>query len=184
MGPHQLLATTDYIRISNLAYANLTYTITDSDADGIYDPFELDADNDGCNDVLEAGYSDNNNDGILAALPTVVNSNGLVTGTSVIDGYTTPDDNNSNSTYDFQEASSLPTITLQPINTATCPGCSATISVTATNATPADNGNQYRVVLTNIGYVCGTTISNTATLTVRVNTVITNRRITYRVKKN
>ncbi len=207
------------IEDNDLAYANLTYTITDSDADGIYDPFELDADNDGCNDVLEAGYSDNNNDGILAALPTVVNSNGLVTGTSVIDGYTTPDDNNSNSTYDFQEASSLPTITLQPLNTATCPGCSATISVTATNATsyqwqifngsgwvdltdtgihsntstdtlsitdatPADNGNQYRVVLTNIGYVCGTTISNTATLTVRVNTVITNRRITYRVKKN
>ena len=207
------------IEDNDLAYANLTYTITDSDADGIYDPFELDADNDGCNDVIEAGYTDNNNDGILAALPTVVNSNGLVTGTSIIDGYTTPDDNNSNSTYDFQEASSLPTISSQPINTSICPGCSTTISVTATNATsyqwqifngtswvdltdtgihsntstdtlsitdttPADNGNQYRVVLTNIGYVCGTMISNTATLTVQVNTVITNRRITYRVKKN
>jgi len=104
-------------------------------------------------------------------------------------------------------------------NTSVCPGCSTTISVTATNATsyqwqiyngtswvdltntgihdntstdtlsitnatPADNGNQYRVVMANNGYACGTTISNTATLTVRVNTVITNRRITHRVNKN
>ncbi|MCM4172000.1 hypothetical protein DHD32_10950 [Arenibacter sp. TNZ] len=207
------------IEDNDLAYTNLTYSIADTDVDGIYDPFEIDADNDACNDVVEAGYSDNNNDGILAALPTIVNSNGLVTGTSVIDGYTTPDDNNSNGTYDFQEGSSLPTVTSQPPNTSVCPGCSTTISVTATNATSyqwqiyngtswvdltntgihdntstdtlsitnattADNGNQYRVVIANNGYACGTTISNTATLTVRVNTVITNRRITHRVNKN
>jgi hypothetical protein len=207
------------IEDNDLAYANLAYSIADTDADGIYDPFELDADNDGCNDVDEAGYSDNNNDGILAALPTSVNSWGLVTGTSVIDGYTIPDDNNSNGTYDFQEASSLPTITLQPSNTIVCPGCSTTISVTATNATsyqwqiyngtswvdltntgihsntstgnlaitdasPADNGNQYRVVMANNSYACGTTISNVVALSVQVNAVITNRKITYRVNKN
>lgn len=207
------------IEDNDSAYANLTYNITDSDNDGIYDPFEWDADDDGCNDVFEAGYTDNNNDGILADLPTIVNSNGLVIGTSVTNGYTTPDDNNSNGTYDFQEASSLPAITSQPTNTVICPGCSTTIAVTATNATsyqwqifngiswvdltntgihnntstntlsineptPGDDGNQYRVVLTNIGYVCGTTISNPAILSIRVNTVITNRRITYRVKKN
>ncbi|TLP75648.1 ice-binding family protein [Maribacter sp. ACAM166] len=207
------------IEDNDMANANLTYTIADSDVDGIYDAFEIDADNDACNDVLEAGYSDTNNDGILAALSTVVNSNGLVTGSSVIDGYTTPDDNDSNSTYDFQEASSLPTITLQPMNSVICPGCSSTFSVTPadatsyqwqifngtswldltntgihsttttdalsiTNATSADNDNQYRVVLAKNNYVCGTTISNTATLTIRGNTVITNRRRTYRVKKN
>ncbi len=207
------------IEDNDLAYANLTYAIADSDVDGIYDPFELDADNDGCKDVFEAGYTDGNNDGILAALPTLVNSNGLVTGTSVVDGYTTPNDGNSNGTYDFQEASSLPTITSQPVNIAICPGCSTTISVSATNvssyqwqifngtswidltdtgiygntttdtlsityATPADNGNQYRVVLTNNSYICDTTKSNTATLTIQVDTVISNRRITYRVDKN
>jgi len=41
---------------------------------------KIDADNDACNDVVEAGYSDNNNDGILAALPTIVNSNGFGNG--------------------------------------------------------------------------------------------------------
>lgn len=52
------------------------------------------------------------------------------------------------------------------------------------NVTTAENGNQYRVVLDNLSYVCSQTISNTAVLTVRVNTVITNRRITVRVNKN
>lgn len=207
------------IEDNDMPYANLTYAIFDSDADGIYDPYELDADNDSCNDVTEAGYTDNNSDGILAALPTTVNSVGLVTGAGVIDGYTTPDDNNLNGTYDFQEASTSPPITTQPSNTTICPGCSTTITIAATNVTsyqwqlfngvswvdltnigihggttsetliitnagPADNGNEYRVVLTNASYVCNTTISNTATLTFRVNTVISNRRITYRVKKN
>ena len=207
------------IEDNDLAYAILTYSISDADSDGIYDAFEIDADNDSCNDVLEAGYTDNNSDGILAALPTLVNSNGLVIGTNVVNGYTTPADNNTNSTYDFQEASSVPSISSQPINTAICPGCSTPISVTATNvtsyqwqffngtiwvnltntgiysdtatdtlsitnATPADNGNQYRVILTNISYVCGTTVSNTATLIVQTNTIVTNRRITHRINKN
>ncbi len=206
------------IEDNDMPYANLSYTIFDSDADGTYDPYELDADNDSCNDVIEAGYTDNNSDGILAALPTAVNANGLVTGTSVIDGYTTPDDNNSNGAYDFQEAI-IPAITTQPINSVICPGCSTTVAVVATdvssyqwqvfngiswvdltdigvyggtstatlvitNSTPSENGNQYRVVLDNVAYVCASVISSTATLTFQMNTVISNRRITYRVKKN
>jgi hypothetical protein len=43
----------------------LNYTVADSDADGIIDSQELDSDNDGCNDVIEAGFSDPDNDGIL-----------------------------------------------------------------------------------------------------------------------
>ena len=53
-----------------------------------------------------------------------------------------------------------------------------------TNATSNDSGNQYRVVLTNSSYSCAYLISNQAVLTVNVATVITNRRITYRVNKN
>lgn len=60
----------------------------------------------------------------------------------------------------------------------------STATITLTNVTTAENGNQYRVVLTNVSYICNTTISATAVLTVQVNSVITNRRITYRVKKN
>jgi hypothetical protein len=143
----------------------------------------------------------------------------LVIRASVIDGYTTPDDNNSNSNYDFQEASAAPPITTQPSNTVICPDCSTTITVVATNVTsyqlqifngvswvnltntgvhsgttsgtlvinialPSINANQYRVILTNSSYVCSTTTSNTATLTYQVHTVISNRRITYRLKKN
>ena len=53
-----------------------------------------------------------------------------------------------------------------------------------TNASPGDNGNQYRVLISSDDYSCAPTISDPATLTIRVNTVITNRRITHRVKKN
>ncbi|EAR01270.1 immunoglobulin domain-containing protein [Maribacter sp. HTCC2170] len=207
------------IENNDMPYADLTYTIRDSDTDGIYDPYELDADNDSCNDVTESGFTDNNSDGILATLPTTVSSTGLVTGTSVIDGYTAPDDNNTNGIYDFQEASAAPSISTQPSGPVICPGCSTAISVVATdvsgyqwqlfngvswvdltdtgihsgtttgtlvlaNTGPSDNGNQYRVVLTNAAFVCDTTTSITATLTYQVNTIISNRRITYRVNKN
>lgn len=63
-------------------------------------------------------------------------------------------------------------------------GGTTSATLTITNAGTSENGNQYRVVMTNNSYICGTTTSNTATLTVQVNTVITNRRITYRVNKN
>lgn len=206
------------IEDNDMPYANLTYSISDSDTDGTYDSYELDADNDSCNDVLEAGYTDSNGDGILAALPTTIDGNGLVTGTSAVDGYTTPDDNDSNTTYDFQE-DSAPSIITEPTSAFICPGCSTTILVAGanvtsyqwqifngatwvdltntgihsgttsntlaiTNAGPSDNGNQYRAILTSASYTCNTATSITANLNFRVNTVISNRRITYRIKKN
>ncbi|MGB5498927.1 MAG: hypothetical protein WBM77_08375, partial [Maribacter sp.] len=56
--------------------------------------------------------------------------------------------------------------------------------LTITNATTSDDGNQYRVIVSNTMYICTTETSNIVTLSVRVNTVITNRRITYRANKN
>jgi hypothetical protein len=53
-----------------------------------------------------------------------------------------------------------------------------------TNANSSDDGNQYRVILSNSMYICSMVISNSVTLTVKVNTVISNRKITYRVNKN
>ncbi len=75
---------------------------SDADNDGIIDSQELDADNDDCNDVTEAGYTDGDSDGILGNSPVTVNPDtGVVTSAS--DGYTTPLDGDGNSTYDFQE---------------------------------------------------------------------------------
>jgi len=59
-----------------------------------------------------------------------------------------------------------------------------TNTLSITNASTSDDGNQYRVIISNSTYICSTETSNAVTLTVRVNTVITNRRITYRVNKN
>lgn len=191
----------------------------DTDGDGIYDDLDLDSDADSCNDVIEAGYTDDDGDGLLGPNPVTVDSNGLVTSGS--DGYTTPADADTNLVFDFQEAGIAPLIIVQPtpLNLILCPGCSGTFDVTAdnadgyqwqvlngiswddltdsgiysgtnsatltvTNVAPSDNGNQYRVIVSSSTFVCATETSNTALLTVKATTVITNRRITYRVKKN
>lgn len=192
------------------------YVGPDTDSDGDEDAMDFDSDGDGCLDVIEAGFTESlTKPGELQG--TGYNADGTVSGNS--DGYTTPNDNNTNSTYDFQEASAVPSIPGQPVDRIICPGCSTSFTVTAsdvtdyqwqifngttwvdltntgvhsavttnslviTNGAPSDNGNQYRVVLTNSSYVCGTTTSDTATLIYRVATVITNRQRTYRVKKN
>ncbi|MCJ8292027.1 MAG: hypothetical protein HRT58_19270, partial [Crocinitomicaceae bacterium] len=59
----------------------------DTDGDGIIDSYDLDSDNDGCFDVIEAGNTDSDFDGILGDTPTIVDANGQVTGTNVVDGY-------------------------------------------------------------------------------------------------
>ncbi|MBO0331937.1 immunoglobulin domain-containing protein [[Muricauda] lutisoli] len=201
---------------TDTAYAILSYSILDSDSDGNYDAYALDADGDGCYDTREAGFTDNNNDGYLGPNPVLIDSNGLVTSGS--DGYSAPADNDSNTTYDYREAGAAPTITSQPVDTTTCPGCSTTVSasvvadkfqwqyyngstwvdltdlgvysgtstntLTITNPTVNENNTQYRLQASNDAFICSSTTSNTVTLTLHVNTVVSNRRITYRVNKN
>ncbi|WP_421805292.1 hypothetical protein [Flagellimonas sp.] len=204
------------IEDNDTPYALLTYTIFDSDSDGTYDAYTLDADGDSCTDVVESGFTDNNDDGLLGPNPVTINSEGMVTSGS--DGYSAPNDNDSNTIFDFREAGTAPTISSQPVDVTTCPGCTTSISATVTadqfqwqfyngsswvnlsdtgiysgtstnvltitNPTPNENSTPYRLVVSNDAFVCGTTTSNTATLTLRVNTMITNRRVTYRVNKN
>ncbi|WP_226975887.1 Ig-like domain-containing protein [Zobellia nedashkovskayae] len=92
----------------------IDYTALDSETapDGIADFLELDADGDGCNDVIEAGYTDTDEDGILGDGITVVDSNGIVTGTNVSDGYTTPNnaDSATDTAFDFQQPGAVPII--------------------------------------------------------------------------
>lgn len=63
-------------------------------------------------------------------------------------------------------------------------GGTTTNTLTITNALISDDENQYRVVVSNTLYVCTTETSNSVILTVDVETIITNRKITYRLNKN
>ncbi|MCK5442586.1 MAG: cadherin-like domain-containing protein [Maribacter sp.] len=197
-------------------------TNLDVDNDGIPNHLDLDSDGDGCNDVLEAGFTDDNDDGILADLSTTVDVDGRVTGTSKVDGYTAPSDGDGSGTADFLETGTAPVITVQPSNSTAFDGEGATFSVTANNTDAyqwqlsTDGGSsfsnlvdggiytgtssssltissvdlvinnyQYRAIVSNATYSCVSPVpSNAATLSVRIRTVISNRRITYRVKKN
>ena len=73
----------------------------DTDIDGKFDYVDLDSDADGCSDVIEAGFTDSNSDSLLGPTLLTVDLNGKVT--SGVDGYTQPDDLNSNSLYDYME---------------------------------------------------------------------------------
>ena len=107
----------------------------DSDNDGIPNHFDLDSDGDGCNDVLEAGFTDDNDDGLLADLPLLVDANGQVTGTAQVNGYSTPDDNDTSGTADYLEVGSTPSYTVQPANTIAFAGEAVSFSTTVSNAT-------------------------------------------------
>jgi len=109
----------DPIETDDTAAATVTNPTADSDGDGTPDSNELDADNDGCNDVLEAGFTDGDNNGTLGngtfGAGLTVNANGVVT--SGVDGYTVPADLDSNTVYDFQQPSlSVPAINSDPVS--------------------------------------------------------------------
>ncbi|MFT6065760.1 MAG: hypothetical protein ACJAQX_001634, partial [Polaribacter sp.] len=67
---------------------SLNYRVANTDNDTDFDFVELDADNDACFDVTEAGFEDVNNDGVLGNNPVQVDTNGLVL--NAMSGYTNP----------------------------------------------------------------------------------------------
>ncbi|AZQ57751.1 DUF11 domain-containing protein [Maribacter sp. MJ134] len=193
----------------------------DTDNDGLPDSLDLDSDNDGCSDAIEA-YNDVNADGgdggaYGTGTPPVTNGDGTVTAAS----YTTPNDSDINTVYDFQEAGAVPIINTEPTDQRVYIGNDGTFTLsdsdtdqyqwevstdggsnfntisdgaeytgtqtnTLTLLTPDlnKNGFIYRAVLLNNTFICGQTVSNEVTLTIKPKTVITNRRITVRVKKS
>lgn len=154
--------------------------IADTDADGIKNYRELDSDNDLCYDVIEAGFLDPNNDGILGNNPSTVNTNGQITsgvGYSVPNGnyiiaapivittqpQTTPicelqntsltlADNGGN-TYQWQ-LSTDGVIWNDIANNATYSGATTAV-LNITSVSNAMNGNRYRVRLDKAGNSCG-----------------------------
>ncbi|WP_298323832.1 Calx-beta domain-containing protein, partial [uncultured Dokdonia sp.] len=77
-----------------------------TDGDALPDYLDIDSDNDGCNDTIEAGFTDAfakaNEDGELGnTSPATVDVNGLVTSGENGEGYTEPKDTNGDGVYDF-----------------------------------------------------------------------------------
>ncbi len=83
----------------------------DTDLDGIPDHLDLDADGDNCYDAVEAGGVDPDNDGVLGESPVLVDALGRVVGEG---GYQSPNDQDTNGIYDFQEAGQALTWSNQP----------------------------------------------------------------------
>ena len=159
----------------------LNYTIADTDTDGVKNYLELDSDNDLCNDVIEAGFTVSDGDGLLGGIaPPNVNTSGQVT--SGI-GYTIPNINyityapivittqpivaptcelenasitlvdNGGNTYQWQV--STDGITWNDIlNNAPYSGAT-TNTLSITSVTNAMNGYKYRVKLSKNGNSCG-----------------------------
>ncbi|WP_158729431.1 T9SS type B sorting domain-containing protein [Flavobacterium sp. I-STPA6A] len=150
----------------------LKYTIADTDADGNFNYFELDSDDDGCKDVIEAGFLDGDSDGLLGNSPVTVNNKGIVTSGTA---YTTP-----NANYIL---GARIVITTQPINKSQCLLQSATFEVVS-NADSfqwelSTNGTTW-TTLTNAATYSGVT-TKTLTITSVKNTM---NGYKYRVKLN
>ncbi|GAA3618601.1 T9SS type B sorting domain-containing protein [Flavivirga jejuensis] len=95
------------------------YAPNDLDNDSIFSYIDLDSDGDTCSDVIEAGFSDADNNAILGDNAITTNATGLVTNAN--DGYTLPDSNYLN----FAPI----IITTQPQDTAVCHFSSTTLSI-------------------------------------------------------
>ena len=98
---------------------NINYSLSDSNTDGIPDFITLDADADGCNDVLEAGFADDDGDGQLATAPPTLDVQGRIISS---DGYALPVDKNENGILDFQEAGTAPSGAMPTNTLRVCPG--------------------------------------------------------------
>lgn len=110
----------------------VNYILLDTDNDGIANYVDSDSDGDSCNDVIEAGFADANNDSYLGNNnPPTVTQIGMVVGSS--SGYTTPNNN---------YITSAPiTITSQPSEQTACAMGTATYTV---QSNPID-GYQWQV---------------------------------------
>ncbi|MEJ6557324.1 MAG: gliding motility-associated C-terminal domain-containing protein [Flavobacteriaceae bacterium] len=109
-------------------------TFTDLDLDGRPNSLDLDADGDGCSDVEEAGYFDQDNDGILGQSPVVVNAQGRVLNQG---GYARPNDLDNNGIPEYLSVNESIIWTSQPPS-AVFYSSSIVVSATASSADYVD----------------------------------------------
>ncbi|WP_194767826.1 T9SS type B sorting domain-containing protein [Tamlana sp. I1] len=100
------------------------YTLNDLDGDTVFSYLDSDSDDDGCSDVIEAGFSDGNDDGYLGNISVTTDASGLVNNAS--DGYTLPNN-------DYLNSAAL-SISTQPTNTTICESSNGNISVISPEA--------------------------------------------------
>ena len=148
------------------------YTLNDLDNDTIFTYLDSDSDDDGCSDVIEAGFSDANGDDFLGDNIATTNTLGLVT--NRIDGYTIPNS-------DYLDFAPL-TITTQPINTEVCESSTGTISIISPDAETyqwevSTDGINWNMIVDDATY----NGSQTANLNI-TNTPISFNTYQYRVK--
>jgi gliding motility-associated-like protein len=171
----------------------INFTIWDIDGDGIPNYIDLDSDGDNCNDVIEAGFSDNDNNGLIGTSPLTVNINGIP---NVGQGYSIPPFTN-----DYITTAPL-SISSQPIDNSGCQRGDVQLTMSSPeaetyqwqistdgglnwvnlvenmtyfgtitntlniiNIVPSMNGHQFRVFLNRNGNTCGL-FSAVSTLTV------------------
>ena len=145
---------------------NINYSIADSNEDNVFDYMSLDSDSDGCNDVIEAGFLDEDNDGILGNTPVSVNSLGIIIEQG---GYTAPRDGDADGVFDFRKKSSQPTISFKLQNKTLFDGRASNITILADNVTnyrwqlSTDAGNSFVDLVDNDVYAG----VNSKTLTIK-----------------
>lgn len=133
----------------------INFTIRDTDANGTANYISLDSDNDGCNDVKEAGFTDGNNNGLLGNGAVVTNSSGVVT--NGIDGYTIPNN--------IYIVAAPITISTQPVDKVICETNNTTFSLTTNPVNSyqwqvsTDNGVTWTNLVNNANYAGTNTIS-------------------------
>lgn len=97
----------------------INYVLGDFDGDTLFNFIDPDSDGDLCNDVLEAGFSDDDMDGFLGVFPVQVNELGTVVNAS--SGYVSPN-------ADYLKTATIE-ILEQPTNTGICIYSEGTITV-------------------------------------------------------
>jgi gliding motility-associated-like protein len=136
----------------------LKYAIRDTDADGIKNYIEIDSDNDLCNDVIEAGFLDPNNDGLLGSNPIAVNTNGVVTSATA---YSSPN---------------LNYITTAPIIITTQPDATPTCELQNATITLKDNGgNSYQWQISTNGTSWSDIVNNSVYSGAQLDTLLISR---------
>ncbi|WP_133354339.1 T9SS type B sorting domain-containing protein [Seonamhaeicola sediminis] len=150
----------------------LNHMLNDFDADTVFNYIDADSDGDGCNDVIEAGFSDANSDTYLGDVLPTVGVNGLVNNAS--DGYTTPNS-------DYLNVAPI-SITTQPMDTAVCEFSTTTISIIS----PDPENYQWELSIDGINWTVisdNTTYSGTSSSNLTIsNTPLSFNNYKYRVK--
>ena len=100
------------------------YILNDLDNDSIFSYLDSDSDGDGCSDVIEAGFSDGNDDAILGDIMATTDSLGLVD--NATDGYTLPD-------ADYLDFAFL-SITTQPTDIEICEASNTQLEIVSAEA--------------------------------------------------